>query len=72
MTDYERRTYPKDKHDDVPGIFGRMDPMPGAIEAFHELSQLFDTYVLVHRALGEPLGLVRQAPVGAAPSRRRC
>lgn len=32
--------------DDIPGIFEKMDPMPGAIEAFHELSGLFDTYIL--------------------------
>ena len=35
-----------DDADDIPGIFARMDPMPGAIEAYHELSQLFDTYIL--------------------------
>ena len=46
MTDYERRTYSEDRHDEVPGIFGRMHPMPGAIEAFHQLAQLFDTYIL--------------------------
>ena len=32
--------------DEVPGIFGRMEPMPGAVEAFTELCGLFDTYVL--------------------------
>jgi len=32
--------------DEIPGIFARMDPLPGAIEAFHELSRLFDTYIL--------------------------
>jgi 5'(3')-deoxyribonucleotidase len=32
--------------DEVPGIFSLMSPMPGAIEAFHELSELFDTYIL--------------------------
>ena len=31
---------------DAPGIFALMDPMPGAVEAFHELSGLFDTYIL--------------------------
>ena len=29
-----------------PGIFALMQPMAGAIEAFEELSTLFDTYVL--------------------------
>ena len=32
--------------DDVPGIFALMDPLTGAVEAYQELSQLFDTYVL--------------------------
>lgn len=32
--------------DDIPGIFALMEPMPGAVEAFHELSGLFDTYIL--------------------------
>ena len=41
---HEKREY-KDA-DDIPGVFGRMSPMPGAIEAYRELSQLFDTYVL--------------------------
>lgn len=36
-----------DKHlDDIEGVFGLMDPMPGAIEAVHELTQVFNTYVL--------------------------
>ena len=32
--------------DEIPGIFAFMEPMPGAIEAFEELSELFDTYIL--------------------------
>lgn len=32
--------------DEVPGIFGLMAPMEGAIEAYHELASLFDTYIL--------------------------
>ena len=32
--------------DEVPGIFSLMDPIPGAISAFEELSVLFDTYIL--------------------------
>lgn len=35
-----------DNRDDIPGLFAKMDPKPGAIEAFRELSQLFDTYIL--------------------------
>ncbi len=41
--------------DDVPGIFSLMDPMPGAIEAFHELSGLFDTYILSTAPWDNPL-----------------
>lgn len=33
-------------YDEVPGIFGKMRPLAGAVEAFHELAGLFDTYVL--------------------------
>lgn len=32
--------------DEVPGIFSLMDPMPGAIEAVHELSKYYDMYIL--------------------------
>lgn len=32
--------------DEVPGIFALMDPMHGALEAFVELSKVFDTYIL--------------------------
>ncbi len=32
--------------DDIPGIFRLMDPVSGAVEAFHELAGLFDTYIL--------------------------
>jgi 5'-nucleotidase len=36
----------KDHMDEVPGIFALMDPVPGAIESFNELAELFDTYIL--------------------------
>lgn len=36
----------KENLDDVPHIFSKMDPMPGAIDAFNELSELYDTYIL--------------------------
>lgn len=32
--------------DEVPGIFSLMSPMPNAIEAFRELADLFDAYIL--------------------------
>ena len=36
-----------EKHpDNAPGIFALMDPTPGAVEAFSELAELFDCYVL--------------------------
>ena len=35
-----------DRYDEVPGIFAQMDPLPGAVPAYHELSQRFDTYIL--------------------------
>ena len=36
----------EDRLDEIPGIFGLMKPIPGALEAFQELAGLFDTYVL--------------------------
>ena len=36
----------KGDEDEIPGIFSTMDPMPGAVEAFHTLSKHFDTYIL--------------------------
>ena len=36
----------EDRLDEVPGIFSLMDPMPGAIEAVHELSKYYDVYIL--------------------------
>ena len=33
-------------YDDVPGIFAKMDPMPGAIEAVHKLAEKYDVYIL--------------------------
>ncbi|MFM2098176.1 MAG: hypothetical protein RIT06_804 [Chloroflexota bacterium] len=35
-----------DRPDEIPGIFGLMQPMPGAVAAYHELRELFDTYIL--------------------------
>jgi 5'(3')-deoxyribonucleotidase len=32
--------------DDVPGIFALMKPVPGALAAYHALSQQYDTYIL--------------------------
>ncbi len=40
--------------DDIPGIFGRMDPMDGAVAAFQELAGLFDIYVLTTASWENP------------------
>lgn len=32
--------------DELPGVFARMDPLPGALEAYARLAERFDTYVL--------------------------
>lgn len=42
----DARTKFEGKFDEAPGIFGTMAPLPGAIEAFVELSTLFDAYIL--------------------------
>lgn len=34
------------REDELPGLFALMPPVSGAIEAFRELSELFDTYIL--------------------------
>ena len=36
----------KDDLDEIPDIFSLMEPMPGAINAFNQLSELYDTYIL--------------------------
>jgi 5'-nucleotidase len=40
LTEYDSRL------DDIPNIFSLMEPIPGAVEAFKELSEKFDTYIL--------------------------
>ncbi|MBG6212808.1 MAG: hypothetical protein LH475_12120 [Cryobacterium sp.] len=45
LTNAEYRRYEK-RLDEVPGIFARMEPISGAIDAFHTLAQSFDTYIL--------------------------
>jgi hypothetical protein len=36
----------QDDLDDIEGIFALMDPMPGAIDAFHTLAGVYDTFIL--------------------------
>lgn len=40
--------------DEVPGIFGLMEPMPGAIDAVHELNKHYDCYILSTAPWGNP------------------
>lgn len=44
-------------YDDMPGIFSRMQPMPGAIEAVKRLSEVYDTYILSSSPWENPGGL---------------
>lgn len=45
----------KPHYDDVPGIFSLMDPIPGAIEAIHELQKMgYDLYILSTAPWGNP------------------
>jgi len=45
LTDKARAEF-KGHYDDAPGIFGRMEPLAGAVEAYKELALHFDTYIL--------------------------
>lgn len=36
----------ENRFEEAPGIYARMEPLPGAIEAFRTLAQSFDTYIL--------------------------
>lgn len=38
--------HPNGLYDTIPGIFAKMDPMAGAIEAFEWIASHFDTYIL--------------------------
>lgn len=45
LTNAEYIRYEK-RLEEVPGIFARMEPISGAIAAFHTLAKVFDTYIL--------------------------
>ena len=45
LDDATRQQY-EGRLDEVPGIFAIMDPMPGAVEAFQTLAQIYDVYIL--------------------------
>ena len=45
ISEEDRQQYEGDL-DEVPGIFSKMQPYDGAIEAYQKLAQHFDTYIL--------------------------
>ena len=45
LSDEVKKEY-EGRLDEVPGIFGLMEPMPGAIEAVHKLQEYYDVYIL--------------------------
>ena len=45
LSEETKREY-EGRIDEVPGIFSLMDPMPGAIEAAHTLSEHYEVYIL--------------------------
>ena len=44
--DQKLRDAYRGREDELPGLFALMPPMAGALEAFAELSEMFDTYIL--------------------------
>ena len=36
----------KDRFDEIPGLFSKMDPVPGAIEAVYKLAEVYDVFIL--------------------------
>jgi len=53
LTQEEAAEY-DERLDEVPGIFSRMDPLPGAIKSFEYLAGLYDTYILSTAPWGNP------------------
>ena len=45
LTPEEKIEY-EGRYDEVPGIFGLMEPMEGAIDAFNEIAKHYDVYIL--------------------------
>ena len=43
-----------ESYDEVPGIFGLMEPMPGAVEAFEILAREHDVFILSTAPWGNP------------------
>ena len=42
----EGKAEPETWYDEIPGVFALMPAMPGAIDAYRTLAELFDTYIL--------------------------
>ena len=42
------------REDEIPGLFGLMDPMPGAIDAVDKLKEHYDCYILSTAPWGNP------------------
>ena len=45
LSDQDKLAY-EGNYDECPNIFSLMRPLPGAIDSFHKLSQIFDIYIL--------------------------
>ena len=46
VSDEIKAMFAKDKWDEIPGLFAKMKPMEGAIEAVHELQKHYDLFIL--------------------------
>lgn len=46
MSEETKAKYPKEEWDEIPGLFGKMKPMLGAIEAVHELEKHYELFIL--------------------------
>jgi 5'-nucleotidase len=53
LTDEQREKY-AGRLDEVPGIFGLMDPFIGAVEFVEEMDKHFDVYILSTASWGNP------------------
>lgn len=42
------------REDEIPGLFGQMQPMPGALEAVRKLNEYYDCYILSTAPWGNP------------------
>lgn len=45
LSEHDKANY-KGRYDEVPGIFALMDPMDGAVDAFRQLSEYYEVYIL--------------------------